>query len=339
MWRTLLLCQLSFLLLACTEANQVVFSGQTMGTTYSIKVVVAEDQIDKPRIKTQIEQLFERINARMSTYRADSEISRFNEAPRNEWFPVSPALVYLVNQANSLHALSGGAFDITVGASVNMWGFGPSGRHSSMPSEAAVKASMDVVGQEMLQWRESPPALRKSANLYLDLSAIGKGYAVDLVADFLIEKGLLRHLVEVGGEIRVLGNNMQDKPWRIAIERPDTATRGVVWRDFSLTNGGAVATSGDYRNFIEHEGVRYSHMIDARTGMPAQGDLASVTVLAERAAWADGLVTMLNVLGADAGFVLAEREKIAALFIIRQGQGYSERATSWFLQSNGVSPE
>jgi thiamine biosynthesis lipoprotein len=174
-----------------------------------------------------------------------------------------------------------------------------------------------------------PRALKKAdPALYVDLSAIAKGHGVDRIADMLDGAGIESYLVEIGGELRVRGHNVRGKPWRIAVERPDPGVRDVH-RVIEMRDGG-MATSGDYRNFFEHAGRLYSHSIDPRTGWPVPHELASVTVLAPRAARADALATALLVLGPEVGFALAECLEIAALFIVRTPEGYSDLPSSAF---------
>lgn len=332
----LLLCNcFLFVLAGCDQRGVTVkLAGETMGTVYSVQIVTNADQAEVESISARVDSLLIQVNNQMSTYQEDSELSRFNSAPPGAWFPVSAELATLIDQAGVLHDLSEGAFDVTVGPLVNLWGFGPSFAPSGVdgrapPTQQTIKATIERIGQERVRVRHSPPALYKSSALYLDLSAIAKGYAVDVLADMLGTSGLTSYLVEIGGEIRAHGYNAQGLPWRIGIERPDIHSRGMVLKTINVVNS-AVATSGDYRNFFVHDGVRYSHMIDARTGWPVRHELAAVTVLAESAAYADGLATLLYILGPEKGLSVAESQKLAALFVVRQDEGYFELSTSYF---------
>ena len=173
------------------------------------------------------------------------------------------------------------------------------------------------------------PLLRKSLpETYVDLSAYAKGYAVDRVAEHLQDEGVTNYLVELGGELRFAGHNSKSQNWAIAIEKPDSLRRSV--QSIVRPSGGALATSGDYRNFFEFEGQRYSHTIDPRTGRPVTHNAASVTVINESAAYADAIATALLVMGPEKGFEFAESHGIAALFLIRAGEEYTERVTTWF---------
>ncbi len=318
------------LLTCCTPAPEhrvMELRGATMGTFYSIQVVDLPPAIEPTRLRDRIEAKLDLVDDLMSTYRDDSELSGFNRSRTTDWFAVSPALAGLVQEALRTSEVSDGAFDVTVGPLVNLWGFGPGGRSDILPADAEIARAKARVGYRRLSVRSDPPALRKSEPmLYLDLSAIAKGYGVDRLAELLDATGIADYLIEIGGELRVRGYNGRGLPWRIAVERPDPEGR-AVHRILAL-HSGAMATSGDYRNFFEQDGRRYSHTIDPRTGHPVTHRLASVTVLAPRTARADALTTAFLVLGPQAGFDLAESLRTPALFIVRTPEGYSELQTS-----------
>lgn len=318
---------------ACDPAGQapvLVLEGATMGTTYSVQIVDPPAGVDLDALQRAIDAELEAVNETMSTYRSDSELSRFNGAPADAWVPVSEALGEVVATAKTIGAASGGALDVTVGPLVNLWGFGPDLSTKDLPSEAAIAASLQRTGLEKLRVRLDPPALRKArADLYVDLSAIAKGYGVDRLAALLAGAGIENLLVEIGGELYGRGVNGRGQPWRVAIERPEAQVRRVL-KVVPLRDTG-MATSGDYRNFFELNGVRYSHSIDPSTGWPVRHELASVTVLADSATAADGWATALLVLGAERGPALAESEGVAALFIERHADGrIVERTTAAF---------
>jgi len=304
--------------------------GATMGTFYSIQVLGLPPAVEPTRLRDGIEAELELVNALMSTYRDDSELSGFNRSRTTDWFAVSLALAGLVREVIRTSEISNGAFDVTVGPLVNLWGFGPGGGSDTPPADAEIARTKARIGYRKLSVRSNPPALRKSEpTLYLDLSAIAKGYGVDRLAELLDAVGITDYLIELGGELRARGYNGQGLPWRIAVERPDPEGR-TVHRILPLRDG-AMATSGDYRNFFEQDGKRYSHTIDPRTGRPVTHRLASVTVLVPRTARADALATAFLVLGPQAGFELAESLQTPALFIVRMPEGYSELQTSAFV--------
>jgi len=330
------------LLTCCTPAPEhrvMELRGATMGTFYSIQVVDLPPAIEPARLRDRIEAKLELVNALMSTYRDDSELSGFNRSRTTDWFAVSPALAGLVKEALRTSEVSDGAFDVTVGPLVNLWGFGPgSGGSDTLPTDAEIARAKARVGYRKLSVRSDPPALRKSEpTLCLDFSAIAKGYGVDRLAELLDATGIADYLIEIGGELRGRGHNGQGLPWRIAVERPDPEGRTV--HKILVLRSGAIATSGDYRNFFEQDGKRYSHTIDPKTGRPVTHRLASVTVLAPRTTRADALATAFLVLGPQAGFNLAESLQTPALFIIRTPEGYAKLQTSVFVDYLRADPD
>jgi thiamine biosynthesis lipoprotein len=324
----LILCVLG---VACErdDARMRQFSGSTMGTFYSVKVMDLPAGLRHEALDRDIDRLLGEVDSMMSTYRDDSQLSRFNAADSTDWFPVSPETVEVVNEALEVSRMTQGAFDITVGPLVNLWGFGPGAHEDRIPSDQAIADLMVYVGYRHLYARNQPPALRKTLpGIYIDLSAVAKGYAVDKVARHLESLGVVDYMVEVGGELRLKGNNAQGRPWRIAIERPMAQGR-AIYRVIAVRDKG-VATSGDYRNYFEVNGKRFSHTIDPRTGRPIDHRLASVTVIADSAMHADALATALMVIGTEAGYELAQRHGLAAYFISKLQGGFSARATSMF---------
>ena len=303
--------------------------GSTMGTTFSIKIVAPPENLDLPALQRDIEAVLDAINGTMSTYISDSELSRFNASEDVDWVEVSPELCHAVEAARIISEFTEGAFDVTVGPLVNLWGFGPPGSAFEPPGNDAVTAAMQDIGYRRLHVDCTIPALRKeSPGVYVDLSAFAKGHAVDEVAALLDARALPEYLVEIGGEMRMRGMNARSELWAIAIETPDRTGRSV--ESVARLTDSAMATSGDYRNFFEHDGRFYSHTIDPRTGYPVTHSGASVTVVADTAAFADAAATALLVLGPDAGMQLAERESIAAYFLLRLGSEFEERMSSLF---------
>jgi thiamine biosynthesis lipoprotein len=303
--------------------------GSTMGTTFSIKIVAPPETIDLPALQQDIEAVLDGINRTMSTYLGDSELSRFNAAEETGWIEVSPELCSAVEAARVVSEFTDGAFDVTVGPLVNLWGFGPAESVNEPPGNDTITTAMQDIGYTKLSVDCSVPALRKeSPGIYVDLSAFAKGHAVDEVAALLDARTLADYLVEIGGEMRMRGTNTRGELWAIAVETPDRAGRSV--RKVVRLTDAAMATSGDYRNYFEHEGRFYSHTIDPRTGYPVTHNGASVTVVADTAAFADAAATALLVLGPEAGMELAERESIAAYFLLRLGSEFEERMSSLF---------
>lgn len=317
--------------LACAPIPPVPaeFSGASMGTSWSVKLAA----VDVPRerrgeIRRAIEAELAAVDAAMSTWREDSELSRFNVHASSQPFPVSPEVAAVFRIAAEVSELSGGAFDVTVGPVVAAWGFGKTDGVPAPPSDAELDGLRERVGFRFIEVESG--LLRKSRpDVAADLSAIAKGYAVDRVAAALEALGFDAYLVEVGGELRARGARSDGAVWRVAIERPDAEVRTAF--DVIALRDIALATSGDYRNFYQSGGRRYSHTIDPRTARPIAHALASVSVLHPEAVYADALATALNVLGPEAGYALAEREGLAALFIVRESGGdFEVTATDGF---------
>ena len=304
-------------------------SGPTMGTTFHVTLVAPTAGQPAEAVTADIQQTLVRINALMSTWDPQSEISRFNASTSTDWFPISSETLTVVAEAQATSRLTDGAFDITVGPLVDLWGFGPSDRPPGVPDADELAATRSFVGHERLEVRADPPALRKSdPRLRIDLSAIAKGYGVDQVAAVLDTHGYTDYLVEIGGEMRLAGHNDRGQQWQIAVEQPLPDQRSVH-RVFGATDTG-VATSGDYRNFFQIGEERYAHGIDPRTGRPVPWTLGSVTVLAESAMRADALATALMILGPDDAMALARSENIAALLLVREGTALVEHASPEF---------
>jgi FAD:protein FMN transferase len=324
----LLLCAL---LAGCSDRSGETWelSGPTMGTYYSVKVAPPREGPPAKDLQEGVTRVLAQAVNLTSTYKESSELSRLNRNQSTDWIPVSRALLSVIAEGQRLSALSGGAFDITVGPLVNLWGFGPDVKTDEVPSHAAIAAARERVGYQKLQLRASPPAVRKQrGDMYIDLSALGEGYGADRVAAYLDARGIGDYMVAVAGAIRVKGRNVNGTPWRIAIEEPTPESR-TVSRIMHITDAG-LSTSGDYRNFFRKGGQRYSHEIDPRTGVPVARRLASVTVVRKTAMEADGLATALMVMGDSKGIALADREGIAAFFILREGKGFRSQSTASF---------
>ncbi len=308
---------------------EVELSGGAMGTTFNIVLIAPGDDVADDKLRDGIATTLDRIDALASTWREDSELARFNADRSTDWIDVSSEFCDVIDEALQVSRLSDGAFDITVGPLVNLWGFGSESDAREPPEAALVEAAMDYVGYDGIETRCNEPAMRKRhPDMYLDLSGWAKGHAVDRLAELLDETGLRNYLVEIGGELRVRGHNAEKRKWAIAVEAPSTTTR----RPHSVlrVTDTSVATSGDYRNYFDHDGKHYSHTIDARTGRPVDHDLAAVTVVNESAAFADAMATALLVLGPEKGPSLAEDLGIAGYFLVRNGGGIREMTTTKF---------
>jgi len=289
-------------------------SGKTMGTTWSVRAVgVRDEQAARQAVATALDA----VDQAMSTWKPNSELSRLNQHAGPEPFTLSVATREVLQVSAEVSALSGGAFDVTVGPLVDAWSFGPKGAQPA-PSDEQIADLLAWVGAGQLRLDDAG-VTKADPRVRVDLSAVAKGYGVDRAANALESLGVTRYLVEVGGELRVRGLNGDGEHWKVGVERPDPAGRAVQ-RVVPLTDA-ALATSGDYRNFYERDGKRLSHTIDPRSGRPIEHALASVTVVDSTCARADALATALNVLGPQAGLALARREKLSAWFLVRQPDG------------------
>lgn len=304
-------------------------SGSTMGTSYSVKIAQVPESRGAAQLRQEIEDVLEDVNAHMSTYRPDSELSCFNRARDVDWLPASESLVEVVDEALAISEMTDGAYDVTVGPLVNLWGFGPDFEVLDSPSEQELTEVRRHVGYKLLHTRQMPPEIRKDdPRVYVDLSSLAKGYGVDRVAEHLESAGVGSYLVEIGGELRGRGRHPRGTPWRIGIETPTPGERSV----FSIIGleDLSVATSGDYRNYREVDGRRLSHIIDPYSGRPIEHAAVSVTVLDPSAMRADALATALLVLGPELGYRLAEAREIAAMFIVKKGAGFDDLKTPAF---------
>lgn len=300
-----------------------------MGTSFNITLVDPPDELDLDQLETAIREVLEKVENIASTYRDDSELSRFNVDPSTDWIRVNPEFCRMASAANDISLMTLGAFDITVGPLVNLWGFGPGNPENEIPTREEIAAAKARVGFKALETDCDRSLMRKSsADVYVDLSGWAKGYAVDQVADLLDAWKLTDYLVEIGGELKIRGHNSQQQKFSIAIEKP-LPNNEMAYTLLRLSDV-SVATSGDYRNYFEHEGQRYSHSIDPRTGHPVNDELAGVTVVSTNAAYADAMATAFLVLGFEDGLALAEKRQIAAYFLLRTDNGIEERSSSQF---------
>jgi thiamine biosynthesis lipoprotein len=308
------------------------FSGPTMGTRYNIEVVISDMSSQRlVELRGVVEEVLGDVNAKMSNYLPDSEISRLNLAPGNEPFAVSADLLEVLLHAREISETTGGAFDITVAPLVGAWGFGPAGRPIEQPTAEQIERLRELTGWQKLEIDRASSTVTKALDeLTIDLSAIAKGFAVDRVANALDREGVPNYMVEVGGEVKTNGVNAQEDPWRIGIERPLPNEQAI---DLIVPLSGlAMATSGDYRNYYEVDGRRLSHSIDPRTGSPITHNVASVSVIAPLCVRADAYATGLLVLGSD-GYHLAEELGLAAYFLQRDKEGlFVGRMTTAFKQ-------
>lgn len=328
-WLTLLVSVL-FLVACGSEADNDPapsyrsIEGATMGTYYRVQYREGESCATSQQA---LDELLTGFNQSLSTYIADSEISEFNRANGEAWQSLSPRFSAVLQAALQVWRQSEGAFDVTIGPLVNLWGFGPIDA-AALPSPEAQRLAARWVGMDQLQLDAVNSAAKKKADeVYVDLSALAKGLGVDELAEHMVAKACTDFMVDIGGEMRTLGSSPANRPWRIGIEKPVAGTRSSIQRVLSVSGQG-VATSGDYRNFREVEGIRVDHVIDPRSGQPVDNQVASVTVIHSQAMYADAYATTIMVLGGDAGLALAERLNLAVLIIEKSTDGaFVERYT------------
>lgn len=332
----LIVLPLIILLQACGEPTSFAsfeLTGATQGTTWHVTVVASERKGEQSRIRGLVEQRLAEIDQALSNYRTDSELQRFNTAPAHEWLPLGPDLHRVLQAAQAISVQTDGAFDVTGAPLIELWGFGPpgtalGGQRGAIPDAHAIAAARALVNYRRLELDPNLPRARKNGALRIDVNGIAQGYTVDCLAEWLLAHGYRNFLVEVGGELRLAGHNQHGQAWRIGIEQPADGA-GAVQQAVSGTNM-SITTAGDYHDYFEKDGVRYSHTIDPATGSPVAHKLASATVIANNATYADGMDTALEVLGPERGYELAERLGIAAYFIVRTDAGFSVRYTSEF---------
>lgn len=329
----IILVALLFLFACDNKTNDPIkLRGLTMGTTYSVKIVESETSpiIEISTLKKKIDSVLIEVNEQMSTYIPESEISLFNTYKETEWFEISDDFAFVLNESIKICELTEGSLDITVGPIVNIWGFGPDQRPRKIPSDEEITSNMKSVGYDNLTVKFNPPSVKKNkTGLQIDLSATAKGFGVDKVFDLLSELGYDNFMVEIGGEVRTAGHNQKNEHWKIGVSEADHS--GGINKVLELSNL-AMATSGDYWNYFEEEGTRYSHTIDPTTGRPITHNLASVTVIDSTCLKADGLSTGIFVMGPDRGYQFSVEKELMAYFIVKSDTGFVSVSSPKFIE-------
>ncbi len=318
-------------LAACQSGTgETELAGSAQGTTYHIKAALDKLPVTVNGLRASVEETFSAIDAKLSNYREDSEISRLNRQKTTDWLPVSPEIAGLIDIARQVHARSDSCYDLTVKPLFDLWGFS---RHENrVPDKAEIDRALGHVGMSRLEVDVNNSRIRKlDPELEIDLSSIGQGYTVGALARLLESQGIGNYLVEVGGELAVKGNKANGKPWRVAIEKPTPFAREVERvLEVHQKKGTAIMTAGTYRNFFEDKGQVYSHIIDPRTGRPVTHHLLSVTVLHEDPSWADAWDTALLCVGEQQAEKIAEAEGLKVLLIYQEGEALKEYLSSAF---------
>lgn len=314
-------------LVACGNGESMEsFGGPTMGSTYSIKYVRHAGIAEPAQVRREVEAILAKVDRQMSTYRNDSDIERFNALPANSCQTMPAAVLELVRVGKQLAEQSEGAYDLTVEPLMNLWGFGPQGREEKVPDPAVLAETLQRVGYRHL--RIDGDRLCKDAAVEVDFNSIAAGYAVDTIAARLESMGIHDYLAEATGELKAKGNKLDGSAWRIALEAPRDDQQ--VAERIIQVDGYGLSTSGDYRNYFLQDGRRYSHTFDARSGAPVLHNLASVTVIHPSALMADGLSTLLLILGPERAWDYAEKHDIGAFFVIRADTGFVIRTSAAF---------
>lgn len=322
------------LLTGCGGETLERFGGPTMGSTYSIQYVRTPSTPGPKELRLQVESILGEVDRQLSTYRSDSNIERFNHLAANSCQAMPEAVLHLVRTGEQLSQASDGAFDLTVEPLLNLWGFGPQARALKIPDDGTLAQVRQQVGHQHL--RIEGEQLCKDAAVEVDFNSIAAGYAVDRIAELLARQGIRSYLAEATGELKAAGRKPDGSPWRIALEEPRDDQQ--VAEKIINVDGFGVSTSGDYRKYFQQDGRRYSHTLDGRTGAPITHQLASVTVLHPSALMADGLSTLLLILGPEQGWEYAEQQRIAAFFVLRDGAGFVTRGNKAFDALTAVKP-
>lgn len=306
-----------FLLSACeTEKKPVRYTGQTMGTTYNI-VVIPSPEAKLENLQKKIENSLKEVNSHLSNWDPNSEISHFNISKDTTPFTISSMMVKVLETANAVNKKSLGFFDITLSPLIDLWGFGPKTMKSRLPSEKQIQDALAKVGQntKLKLDRDAKTLLKTNPDTQINLSAIAKGFGVDEVARTLTKNNINNFMVEIGGELYARGKKPNGEKWKIGIEKPDASGKEIQLI-VKLSNL-AMATSGDYRNYFEKNGRRYSHILNAKTGHPFTHKTVSVTVIANNTMLADAWATALLTLGKTKGMEIAKQNDLAVFFIFK----------------------
>ncbi|MBV6271913.1 FAD:protein FMN transferase [Alcaligenaceae bacterium CGII-47] len=292
-----------------------------MGTRYSA-VFYAPPGADQVAIGTRLFAAVNAVDKQMSSWKPDSELNRLNQAPEHQWLAISEGMFEVLRTALHISRQSQGAFDIGVGDLVEAWGFGPGSGQVDEQRIGTLKAQPHRPAIEVLDIDPALHRIRKRAAITLDLSGIAKGYGVDQLGQCLDTLGIMNYLVGIDGEMRARGTKPNGQPWAIAIERPVRNLREVM--GVMELGDAAIATSGDYRHWAEHQGESYAHTMNGALRAPLRNRLAAVSVVASSCMLADAWATALLVLGETAGITLAQERGMDALFVLHEGDGFRE---------------
>jgi FAD:protein FMN transferase len=323
----------ALLLAACvtdSPARETLLSGETMGSAWTVKIAGGLP-MPESQLRDGIQARFDAVNLALSTWRDDSALSRFNADDRGEWVTLDPELAQVLGYALSLADQSNGAYDVTVGPLVNLWGFGPDPALHRAPSPADIQTARARVGWHRIQVDVAGNRARKEPGVRVDLSSLGKGRGVDRVAEYLDAHGVTDYLIDLSGKLRARGTNVAGVAWRVAVERPEpdvNSARAPLEPTIVELRDESIATAGDYRRYFESGGRHFSHIIDPRTGEPVNHATVSSTVLTKDCMSADALATLLMVMPPDDALALADRQRLLALLIGRESGSYIQHSSA-----------
>lgn len=326
----------ALLLAGCAATRPpTLLAGETMGSAWTVKIAGPLPMPDG-QLRAGVQSRFDAVNLALSTWRKDSALSRFNAVDSGEWVDLDPELAAVLDYALSLSDRSGGAYDVTIAPLVDLWGFGPDPATGQVPDASAIDAARARVGWRKVEVDLARNRARKQPGVRVDLSSLGKGRGVDRVAEYLDGVGVTNYLIDLSGKLRARGRNPRGESWQVAVEQPAADDPSGAPRTVPAVvalHDASIATAGDYRRYFETGGRHYSHIIDPRSGRPVEHATLSATALGGNCMQADALATVLMVMEPDAALRLAEAERIRALLISRDSQGYRLRhSTGWSAQ-------
>ena len=292
--------------------TDLILTGPTMGTTWSATLSGHPD-LDTNALHAALQVAIAEVDTIASTWSPTSDLMRLNAAPLGTWVTLPPRLIAILQAALAMGAETDGAFDIALGDAVNAWGFGPDKADTAKIHTARARPRRPA--HETLELDPTTNRARKHDAMQLDLSGIAKGYGTDRLTETLIDHGLTSGLLAIDGELRALGSRSNGTPWTVAVERPNHIARSP--HSVLMLENSAVATSGDYRHWVQVGDRLLSHTMNPKTGAPLTDGPASVTVLGPDCMWADAMATALMVMGAEKGVQFAQAQGIDALFLQR----------------------
>lgn len=325
--KNFVLLALTFCLLACKEeATLLKMQGKIFGTYYSL--VLHGKEVDKEKLNKEVDQFLRGLDYIFSTYKEDSELSRLNKLDSIERVGLSGELFNVLNISQNIFKETNGYFDVTVGPIVNAWGFGPDGVQNK-PSDEEIKKLSQFVGMDKIELFKNGDIKKSNSNIYIDLSAIAKGYAVDQLLLYLEQKGFKGGLVEIGGEVRTFGTKPKGETFKVGIEKPEFNQSGNLINVVELKDM-AMATSGSYRNFKKYQDKFFSHTIDPIAKKPANNNMISVTVLHNNCTFADAYATAFMVMGAEKSLEFANNKGLGIYILVKNGENIDILTSDYF---------